>query len=82
MTQTGRACARDLLKLLEEVEMARELLPKLDPQAVLEGHMTPIWFGSAINSLACGNDGRVAMASAPDQSAEPDHARKSRRLCL
>ena len=31
--------------------MARELLPKLDPQAVLEGHMTPIWFGSAINSF-------------------------------
>ncbi|PIE14467.1 MAG: peptide chain release factor 3 [Rhodobacterales bacterium] len=42
----------DLLeKLQEEVEMARELLPGLDPQAVLEGHMTPIWFGSAINSF-------------------------------
>lgn len=42
----------DLLEpFLEEVEMARELLPKLDPQAVLEGHMTPIWFGSAINSF-------------------------------
>jgi peptide chain release factor 3 len=38
-------------KLREEVEMARELLPKLDRQAVLEGHMTPIWFGSAINSF-------------------------------
>ena len=31
--------------------MAKELLPQLDPQAVLEGHMTPIWFGSAINSF-------------------------------
>jgi peptide chain release factor 3 len=42
----------DLLeKFLEEVEMAKELLPKLDPQSVLEGHMTPIWFGSAINSF-------------------------------
>ena len=42
----------DLLdKFLEEVEMAKELLPQLDPQAVLEGHMTPIWFGSAINSF-------------------------------
>jgi peptide chain release factor 3 len=40
-----------LEQLLEEVEMARELLPALDPQAVLEGHMTPIWFGSAINSF-------------------------------
>ncbi len=38
-------------KLREEVEMARELLPELDPQSVLEGHMTPIWFGSAINSF-------------------------------
>ncbi|SNS81206.1 peptide chain release factor 3 [Tropicimonas sediminicola] len=36
---------------LEELEMARELLPALDPQSVLEGHMTPIWFGSAINSF-------------------------------
>ncbi|WP_095589067.1 peptide chain release factor 3 [Actibacterium ureilyticum] len=40
-----------LEKLREEVEMARELLPALNPQAVLEGHMTPIWFGSAINSF-------------------------------
>ena len=40
-----------LEKLQEEIEMARELLPKLDPQSVLEGHMTPIWFGSAINSF-------------------------------
>ncbi|NDR55001.1 peptide chain release factor 3 [Aliiruegeria sabulilitoris] len=36
---------------LEELEMAKELLPELDPQSVLEGHMTPIWFGSAINSF-------------------------------
>ncbi len=40
-----------LAKLREDLEMARELLPKLDRQAVLEGHMTPIWFGSAINSF-------------------------------
>src|SRR6056297_2794405 len=38
-------------QLREEVEMARELLPGLEPRAVLEGHMTPIWFGSAINSF-------------------------------
>lgn len=40
-----------LEKFLEEVEMAKELLPALDPKSVLEGHMTPIWFGSAINSF-------------------------------
>ena len=42
----------DLLeKLREEVEMARELLPEFDAQSFLEGHLTPIWFGSAINSF-------------------------------
>jgi peptide chain release factor 3 len=42
----------DLLeKFLEEIEMARELLPELDHKAFLEGTMTPIWFGSAINSF-------------------------------
>ncbi|AUH34489.1 peptide chain release factor 3 [Paracoccus tegillarcae] len=42
----------DLLeKLREEVEMARELLPAFDRKSFLEGHLTPIWFGSAINSF-------------------------------
>ncbi len=36
---------------LEEVEMARELLPAFDRQAFLDGTLTPIWFGSAINSF-------------------------------
>ena len=31
--------------------MARELLPAFDRKSFLEGHMTPIWFGSAINSF-------------------------------
>ncbi len=43
--------AQLLETLREELEMALELLPPLDPRAVLEGHMTPIWFGSAINSF-------------------------------
>jgi peptide chain release factor 3 len=50
--QAGRAHPRRLLEQLrEEVEMARELLPPLRPQAFLEGTLTPIWFGSAINSF-------------------------------
>jgi peptide chain release factor 3 len=40
-----------LAKLREDVEMARELLPAFDRQSFLDGHMTPIWFGSAINSF-------------------------------
>ncbi len=38
-------------KLREDVEMARELLPPFDRQAFLDGTLTPIWFGSAINSF-------------------------------
>ncbi|MBL9061242.1 peptide chain release factor 3 [Tabrizicola sp.] len=42
----------DLLsKFHEELEMVRALLPSFDRKAFLEGHMTPIWFGSAINSF-------------------------------
>jgi len=40
-----------LEKFLEEIEMAKELLPPLDPEALLNGSMTPIWFGSAMNSF-------------------------------
>jgi peptide chain release factor 3 len=40
-----------LARLREEIEMARGLLPPFDSRAVLEGHLTPIWFGSAINSF-------------------------------
>ena len=36
---------------LEEVEMARALLPPLDKTALMQGTLTPIWFGSAINSF-------------------------------
>ena len=42
----------DLLATLrEEVEMARALLPAFDHQAMLDGNLSPIWFGSAINSF-------------------------------
>ncbi|MHA6347157.1 peptide chain release factor 3 [Roseivivax sp. CAU 1761] len=63
-----------LEQLREEVEMARELLPALDPQAVLEGHMTPIWFGSAINSFGVRElmEGIGAFAPEPQPArAEP-----------
>ena len=63
-----------LAQFREELEMATELLPKLDPQAVLEGHMTPIWFGSAINSFGVKElmDGIGIYGPQPQiQSAEP-----------
>jgi peptide chain release factor 3 len=63
-----------LAKLREELEMARELLPAFNRQSILEGHMTPIWFGSAINSFGVKElmDGIGAYGPEPQpQRAEP-----------
>ncbi|MBL4628320.1 MAG: peptide chain release factor 3 [Roseicyclus sp.] len=40
-----------LAQLREEVEMARELMPAMDREAFHQGTLTPLWFGSAINSF-------------------------------
>ncbi|ETX14543.1 peptide chain release factor 3 [Roseivivax halodurans JCM 10272] len=64
-----------LEQLKEEVEMARELLPALDKQAVLEGHMTPIWFGSAINSFGV----KELMEGIGNYAPEPQPARAEPR---
>ena len=38
-------------KLREDITMIRELCPKFDLQSYLEGHLTPIFFGSAVNNF-------------------------------
>jgi len=38
-------------ELREQVEMARGLCPKFDAEAYLAGNLTPVYFGSAINSF-------------------------------
>ena len=61
-------------KLVEDLEMVRELMPPLDPQALLDGTLTPIWFGSAINSFGVRElmDGIARFGPQPQiQSAEP-----------
>ncbi len=63
-----------LEKLREELEMARELLPPFDAGLFQEGSLTPIWFGSAINSFGVRDlmDGIGAYGPVPQpQSAEP-----------
>jgi peptide chain release factor 3 len=63
-----------LEKLREDLEMARALLPAFDRQAFLDGTMTPIWFGSAINSFGVKElmDGIGTWGPEPQpQSAEP-----------
>ncbi|WP_172299928.1 peptide chain release factor 3 [Pseudoruegeria sp. HB172150] len=61
-------------KLREDLEMAKELLPPFDAQAFLDGTLTPIWFGSAINSFGVKElmDGIGKFGPVPQpQSAEP-----------
>lgn len=63
-----------LEQLREDVEMARELLPPLDRKAFLEGTLTPIWFGSAINSFGVKElmDGIANFGPEPQiQDAQP-----------
>ena len=38
-------------KLREDVEMVRGLCPVFDKNAYLEGTLTPVWFGSAVNNF-------------------------------
>ena len=38
-------------KLREDVAMVRELCPKFDLEAYRAGHMTPVFFGSAVNNF-------------------------------
>ena len=56
-----------LAKLREDLEMARALLPAFDRKSFLEGHMTPIWFGSAINSFGV----KELMAGIGEYGPEP-----------
>jgi peptide chain release factor 3 len=46
-----QALGDDANTLREEVEMAQGLCPEFDPEAYREGHMTPVYFGSAINNF-------------------------------
>ena len=63
-----------LAQLREDLEMAKELLPPFDAKAFLEGSLTPIWFGSAINSFGVKElmDGIGTYGPVPQpQRAEP-----------
>ena len=47
----GLIPAHLLEKLREDVQMVRELCPAFDKEAFLEGNLTPLYFGSAINTF-------------------------------
>ncbi|WP_416914401.1 peptide chain release factor 3 [Seohaeicola sp.] len=67
-----------LATLREEIEMARELLPALDIKAVQDGSMTPIWFGSAINSFGV----KELMEGIGTLGPEPQPQRAEPRMIL
>ncbi len=54
-------------KLREDVTMVRELCPKFDLESYLEGHLTPVFFGSAVNNFGVREvlDGLQKMAPKP-----------------
>jgi peptide chain release factor 3 len=54
-------------RLREEVEMAQALCPEFDLQAYREGHLTPVYFGSALNNFGVRDllDGLTELAPPP-----------------
>ena len=63
--------AHALEKLREDVEMARGLMPDFDLQSYREGHMTPVFFGSAINNFGVGELLRGLVEFAPPPLPQP-----------
>lgn len=61
--------------LRAEVEMARGLLPAFDLTAFRQGTMTPIWFGSALNSFGVRELLRGLAAYAPPPQPRPAEPR-------
>lgn len=61
-------------KLREDVEMVRGLCKPFDREAYLEGHMTPVFFGSAINNFGVrellAGVGRYAPQPQPQMTEE------------
>jgi peptide chain release factor 3 len=66
--------AEAVAQLREEVEMARGLCPDFDLESYREGHMTPVFFGSALNNFGVRELleglGHLAPAPRPQSAAE------------
>jgi peptide chain release factor 3 len=48
---TSELSVEELAEMEEGVEIARELMPAFNPQSFAEGHMTPVYFGSALRKF-------------------------------
>jgi len=66
--------AAELAKFREEVAMVKAIYPKFDREHYLEGHVTPVFFGSAVNNFGVREllEALCEMAPPPrTQAAEP-----------
>lgn len=61
--------------LREEVAMVRELCPRFDRAAFLEGNLTPVFFGSAINSFGVQDLLAGLCRFAPSPRSQPTEER-------
>lgn len=66
----------DAAKLREEVEMVRGLCPAFDAEAYRSGHMTPVYFGSAINNFGI----RELLLGLAEYAPSPRAQKADRRL--
>lgn len=68
--------AEDVAKLREEVEMARELCPAFDLESYRQGHLTPVFFGSAVNNFGVRELISGLIRFAPDPRPQPSRDRE------
>ena len=62
-------------KLRDDVEMARGLCPPFDADAYLEGNLTPVFFGSAVNNFGVRELLRGVSEQAPSPRPQPTKER-------
>jgi peptide chain release factor 3 len=62
-------------KLREDVEMVRELCPRFDLDSYRQGHLTPVFFGSALNNFGVGELLGALAELAPPPRTQPTSSR-------
>ncbi len=62
-------------ELREQVEMIRGLCPDFNPASYLEGNLSPVYFGSAINSFGVGELLKGLVNQAPSPKPQPSEQR-------
>jgi peptide chain release factor 3 len=76
---------REIAKLREDIDMVRGLCPEFDREAYLQGTMTPVFFGSAVNNFGVremlGGIGAYApcprMQKTQNREIKPDESKVS-----